>query len=90
MMQVGMDISRGAGICWVSEGGSAKNWLNAYDTGRFIQQSYYGREDGSNWNGQKWRWNPVQGGSWQCHPSSVQEHSCDGKCLTAKITPRNW
>lgn len=27
-----------------------------YDCGRFIQQSYYGRQDGSDWNGKPWRW----------------------------------
>lgn len=32
----------------------------SYDCGRYIQQSYYGKEDGSNWNGTPWRWNPVQ------------------------------
>lgn len=26
-----------------------------FDCGRFIQQSYYGRQDGSDWNGKPWR-----------------------------------
>lgn len=77
-----------------------RNLLNAYDSGRFIQQSYYGDEDGSSWNDRPWRWNPVMGGSWQNHPPRVLfcgpvETGGGGKGggsvqLVAASHPRNW
>lgn len=57
-LKIGVDPDRGCGISWLGRGGSGENLLNAYDCGRFIQQSYYGADDGSDWNGQPWRWNP--------------------------------
>lgn len=34
------------------------NVVNTWDSGRLIQQSYYGCHDGSCWTGKPWRWNP--------------------------------
>jgi hypothetical protein len=48
----------GGAVSWLGRGGSGENLLNAFDCGRFLQQSYYGIEDGSDWNGKPWRWNP--------------------------------
>jgi hypothetical protein len=50
-LKVGVDPDRGGALCWLGRGGSGENLLNAYDCGRYIQQSYYGEEDGSDWNG---------------------------------------
>lgn len=89
-LTVGIDPSRGAGICWLSRPNST-NLLNDYDCGRYIQQSYYGKEDGSDWNGTPWRWNPVQVGSWQNKPSKVVCCSTEGSDrLKAEVIPRNW
>jgi hypothetical protein len=33
--------------------------VNSFDRGRLVQQSWCGDEDGSDWNGRPWRWNPV-------------------------------
>lgn len=40
-LKIGVDPERGGAICWLGRGGSPENMLNAYDCGRFIQQSYY-------------------------------------------------
>ena len=64
-IRVGVDKSRGACIGFFGETGTERNVLNHYDHGRFIQQSYYGDPDGSDWNGKPWRYNPIQGGSWR-------------------------
>eukprot|EP00882_Tetradesmus_deserticola_P007056 GHRQ01007428.1.p1 GENE.GHRQ01007428.1~~GHRQ01007428.1.p1 ORF type:complete len:291 (+),score=78.98 GHRQ01007428.1:821-1693(+) len=85
-----VDPARGAGIFWLSKGASPANLLNEYDCGRFIQQSYYGRQDGSDWNGKPWSWNPVQCGSWQNRPARVLECSRKGNCITTQVNPRNW
>lgn len=90
-LKIGVDETRGGAICWLSRGGSPDNLLNAFDCGRFVQQSYYGKDDGSNWNGQPWRWNPVQGGSWQNRPARVLECTRpSGNVLRTRVNPRNW
>jgi hypothetical protein len=66
-LKIGVDAAAGGGIAHISSPKNGKNVLNAYDLGRYIQQSYYGKEDGSNWNGQPWRWNPVQCGKLHHH-----------------------
>lgn len=56
-VRLGIDLRAGASIGWFSRSdtgagqGSADNLLNAYDVGRYVQQSYYGDPDGSDWNG---------------------------------------
>jgi len=64
-VRLGVNLNAGGCIGWFSVSGSQDNLLNAYDVGRYVQQSYYGDEDGSDWNGKPWRYNPVQGGSWK-------------------------
>ena len=64
---------------------------HTYDPGRYVQQSYYGDPDGSDWNGKPWRFNPVQGGDWHGLPSTVLEFKSDSPTtLYAKIKPRHW
>lgn len=91
-IKIGVDKSRGACIGYLSKARSRKNVLNHFDEGRFIQQSYYGQKDGSNWNGNPWVYNPVQGGSWNRTPSKLLELKVDKRKLTlyAKIMPRRW
>ena len=62
IVRIGVDKSRGACIGYFAQSKTRRNLLNNYDEGRFIQQSYYGRPDGSRWNGKPWVYNPVQGG----------------------------
>jgi hypothetical protein len=50
-LKLGVDPDRGGAVCWLGRGGSPDNLLNVYDCGRYIQQSYYGADDGSDWNG---------------------------------------
>lgn len=87
--RLGVDLKAGACIGWFSRSGG-ENLLNTFDVGRYMQQSYYGDADGSDWNGKPWRYNPVQGGSWKNAPSTVLEHSRERETLYAKIQPRHW
>jgi hypothetical protein len=89
-LRLGVKKSSGAGIAWLSESGSKKNLVNHFDRGRLIQQSYYGKPDGSLWNKQPWRWNPVQGGDWQGKPAQVLELKSGRDWLSAKTLPKHW
>jgi hypothetical protein len=91
-LKIGVDLGAGAAIGWLSSKADPdKNLINTHDRGRYIQQSYYGDEDGSNWNGKPWRYNPVQGGDWQGLPAKVIEFkSLSPASLYAKTTPRHW
>jgi hypothetical protein len=88
-LRLGIDRAAGGAIGWF--GSASDNVLNTYDVGRYVQQSFYGDEDGSDWNGTPWRFNPVQGGSWRDVPSLLLElqQRPDGSVYT-KTRPRNW
>jgi hypothetical protein len=89
-IRLGVKRSSGAGIAWLSASGSKENLLDHFDHGRLIQQSYYGKPDGSLWAGKPWRWNPVQGGDYQGTAAEVLELTHGRTTLRARIRPRNW
>jgi hypothetical protein len=75
---IGMLPASGGAIGFVAPNQDAPNRLNRYDRGRYLQQSYYGDEDGSKWNDAPWRYNPVQGGDWRGGtPRLVEWHASD-------------
>jgi len=90
VIRLGVKRTAGAGIGWFSRSGSPENLLDHWDAGRFIQQSYYGKKDGSLWGKKPWTWNPVQGGDYRGHAAEVLELSSDQATLHARIRPRNW
>ena len=89
-IRLGVNMSAGACVGWFSQSKSDTNLLNSYDEGRYLQQSYYGDKDGSEWNGNPWRFNPVQGGSWKGVPATVLERSIDKDSIHTKTRPRHW
>jgi len=96
-IKIGFNMSRGAGIHYISESNSESNLINNYDTGRLIQQSYYGNNDGSSWEGAEpdgsakpWAWNPVQGGSYDGQVSRINRWGQAGFCFKSSVTPRHW
>jgi hypothetical protein len=89
-VKLGVDLASGGAVMWFSEKASGRNLLNHYDKGRFIQQSYYGVVDGSDWNGKPWRWNPVQGGGWRGQSAVVLEQRFEGDSLYVKSRPAHW
>jgi hypothetical protein len=88
-VRIGIKTSSGAAIGWFSRSGG-RNLLNHFDKGRLIQQSWYGDEDGSVWNKQPWRWNPVQGGDWKGNPARVLKLDIAKDRLVARTMGRNW
>ncbi len=89
-VRLGVNMSAGGCVGWFSHSGSQDNLLNAYDVGRYIQQSYYGDTDGSDWNGKPWRYNPVQGGSWKNEPALVLDSRESPNEIYAKMHTRHW
>ena len=89
-IKLGVKDSSGAGIAWFSESGSQRNLLNHFDHGRLVQQSYYGKADGSLWGKTPWRWNPVQGGGYKGRPATVLELRSEQSSIYAKTRPRHW
>ena len=89
VVRIGSDKSRGACIGYFAESKTQRNLLNSYDEGRFIQQSYYGRPDGSKWNGKPWVYHPVQGGYSKGKSSRLLKFSRDQekKTITARGEP---
>jgi len=90
IIRLGVKKTSGACIGYLSASRSDRNILNHFDQGRFIQQSYYGKKDGSLWVKKPWRWNPVQGGDWRGKPSKLLDFRADAKTLYAKTRPRHW
>ena len=89
-IKIGVDITSGGSIFWFSELPDGPNLLNHADRGRFIQQSYYGKPDGSNWAGKPWVWNPVQGGHYQGKPAKLLDSKITATTLYTKSIPINW
>ena len=99
--RLGIRLSWGGGINYLRDSKSrsamdgVSNLINQYDTGRLVQQSYYGTyEEGDykagEFNNSKWCYNPVQGGDkYQNHSRIidvvVKEHS-----VYVKSQPQDW
>ena len=89
-LRLGVKKSSGAGIAHLSLSRDGENVINHWDRGRLVQQSYYGETDGSMWNKQPWRWNPVQGGGWRGEPARILELKNEPASLYAKSMAKHW
>lgn len=89
-LRLGVKKSSGAGIAHLSLSGTGKNMINHWDRGRLVQQSYYGAKDGSLWDKQPWRWNPVQGGDWRGAGARMLETREGRASFYAKSMAKHW
>lgn len=89
-LKIGVDLTSGGSIFWLSELPADRNLLNHADRGRFIQQSYCGKADGSVWEKKPWRWNPVQGGDYKGKPARLLEVKVENGSLYTRSMPVNW
>ena len=96
---LGVDLSMGGGISMLEDKKSPRddleNLLNNHDTGRLIQQSYYGvqsHEDYENgrYNGTVWPYNPVQGGDLHNNCSKIVAVECTDTAITVVSRPLDW
>lgn len=90
-LRIGVDLNRGCGVFHLAKLTDLNfNYINHFDVGRMLQQSYYGDKDGSKWADKNWVWNPVQAGSWTDKPSETLSLSLTKTGIQTKVNPRNW
>jgi hypothetical protein len=89
-LKVGLSPSSGGAIAWISAAGADRSLINSFDRGRLVQQSWYGKEDGSLWNKTPWRWNPVQGGDWRGKSAVILEQKHEPTTSWVKSQPLHW
>ena len=87
---VGISLSSGGAISSIKLANTSFNFVNTWDAGRLIQQSYYGDADGSFWNKNPWVYNPVQGGCWKDTKSTVTATSKSQNQFNVTTIPMNW
>lgn len=71
------------------------NLINANDTGRLVQQSYYGTGDceqyqGSYYGENKWNYNPVQGGNQYNEAAKIVDVRINDNSIYIKCRPLDW
>lgn len=97
--KLGVRLSWGGGVCYLQDLrkkiGGIENLINQADTGRLVQQSYYGTysngeyKDGD-YNGTPWPYNPVQGGDVHGNPSRIIDIVVGKHSLYIKAQPQDW
>lgn len=98
--KLGVKLTWGGGVSYLEdlEDGdeTISNLLNDHDTGRLIQQSYYGTNSApykpANYGGNEWCYNPVQGGDQYNNRSKLVDFRIaeDGKSIWVKCQPLDW
>ena len=98
--KLGIKLTWGGGISYLEDlrdgDDSLKNLLNDHDTGRLIQQSYYGTNSApyvpEKYGENMWCYNPVQGGDQYNNRSKLVDYviSEDGKSIYVKCRPLDW
>ncbi len=97
--RLGVKLSWGGGVSLLEDKQSPRdditNLLNCHDTGRLIQQSYYGvREyDGyvnGHYMGGAWAYNPVQGGDQYGNRSKIVDVRRTDTSVTVVSRPLDW
>lgn len=97
--KLGIKLSWGGGICYLEDKQDStyglRNLINQYDTGRLVQQSYYGTPGESDYtpgeyNGSHWTYNPVQGGDVYQNHSRLIEIEVKERSVYIKAQPQDW
>ena len=96
VVKVGIELTKGGSITYLSKSGTTDNVINNHDLGRQIQQSYYSGpqpynpSNNANPGWPNWPWNPIQTGDSYYHPSLVLAHTNTGRSLYVKCRPMQW
>lgn len=97
--KVGINLLWGGGINYVEDKkdnqSSLKNLVNSHDTGRLIQQSYYGTSGNSEYQpgtfmNNRWVYNPVQGGDQYGNSSRLIDFNVTDTTVCIKSQPQDW
>ena len=96
---VGIRLNWGGGICYIADSENPipgmENLINQADTGRLVQQSYYGtpaREGYTpgSFNNAVWSYNPVQGGDQYQNHSRIIDIEVTDTAVYVKSQPQDW
>ena len=99
LFTLGVDLSMGGGVSRLVDKKSPRsdieNQLNRHETGRLIQQSYYGVEsyegyENGNYGNNVWPYNPVQGGDLHNNCSKIVAVSATKDTVTVVSRPLDW
>ena len=96
VIKLGVDLTKGGSITWLSLSGSTNNIVNSHDLGREIQQSYYSGPQPYNPSNEvnpvwtNWPWNPIQSGDYHGNPSVILAQTNNGRTLYVKCRPMQW
>lgn len=96
--RVGVELAWGGGLsCIIDKRCTVPglgNLLNHFDTGRLVQQSYYGTSEPpyvmGEFMGNRWCYNPVQGGDRGNNKSKLIECRIGENEIYVKCRPRDW
>ena len=98
--KLGVKLTWGGGVSYLEDladgDDSITNLLNDHDTGRLIQQSYYGTSSApyvpAKYGETTWAYNPVQGGDQYGNRSKLVDFKIaeDGKSIWVKCQPLDW
>lgn len=97
--KLGVRLIWGGGINYIQDKNSPvirlKNLINQADTGRLVQQSYYGVQENNEYkpgfyNGSKWSYNPVQGGDVAQNHSRIIDIVVTDYSVYVKSQPMDW
>ena len=93
----GIKLLWGGGLCHFEdkENKTYGNLLNAHDTGRLVQQSFYGPTEipgyeNGYFNGSRWPYNPVQGGDLYGNASKLVALAQDENSIRVVSRPLDW
>ncbi len=97
--KVGVKLGWGGGINYIEDKTctvkNLTNLINSHDTGRLVQQSYYGTsgndeyQPGTSFN-TKWTYNPVQGGDQFGNSSRLIDLKITDNSVYIKSQPQDW
>ncbi|MBR2446607.1 MAG: hypothetical protein IKB28_08095 [Clostridia bacterium] len=95
--RVGIELAWGGGLSYFADKHAPDglgNLLNNFDTGRLVQQSYYGTSEPpfvcGEFMGNRWGYNPVQGGDRTNAKSKLVDLEITEKSVYIKCRPRDW
>ena len=99
-LRLGVRLAWGGGISYIADKHCKverlENLINQHDTGRLVQQSYYGTPeiegvyDPGVFNGAKWNYNPVQGGDVAGTPSRLIDLEIGADSVCVKTQAKDW
>ena len=96
--KIGVHLVWGGGLSYLEDkqdgDDTVSNMLNCHDTGRLVQQSYYGTSAKpyvtAKFGESQWPYNPVQGGDQYGNKSKLVDFSIDKNSIYVKCRPLDW